>query len=152
MRGEIIGVWPDTWRGIWSRLAKHPGAPADLFCELYRELVGSFAVAPDVTALADIVDRPEQARSAFQKTKASALLGELALLEFLERAHAVTADLGGDGLSNRYFLLVEAFIEKFSLGYDLRRPFSIHPTLSGVFARLIRELKLLQREIPPSNR
>ena len=64
------------------------------------------------------------------------------MLEFLERTHAVVADLGGDQLSNRYYLLVGLFIEKFSLRYDLRRPFTIHPTLSGVFAGLIRELKL----------
>lgn len=38
MRGEIIGVWSETWREIWSKLAKHPDAPEDLFCELFREL------------------------------------------------------------------------------------------------------------------
>jgi hypothetical protein len=117
MRGEFIGVWPETWRGVWSKLAKHPSAPADLFCELYRELVGSFSDAPDVTGLADIVDQPDRARAAFRRTRIRQLC-------------------------NRYFLLVGAFIEKFSLRNDLRRPFTIHPTLSGVFARLIRELRL----------
>lgn len=141
MRGEIIGVWSETWRDIWSKLAKHPEAPDDLFCELYRELVGAFADAPDVTALADIVDNPEQARTTFRKTKAAAFRGELPLVEFFERAHNVAADLGGDPLANRYFLLLENFLEKFSLRYDLRRPLSLNPTLPGVFARLVRELK-----------
>lgn len=141
MRGEVIGVWSETWREIWSKLAKHPDAPEDLYCELYRELVGAFEVAPDVTTLADIVDQPDQARSAFRKTKATAFRGELAVLEFMERAHGIAADLGGDPLANRYFLLIEAFLEKYSLRYDLRRPFSLNPTLTGVFARLIRDLK-----------
>lgn len=141
MRGEFIGVWSETWREIWAKLAKHQAAPKDLFCELYRELVEAFVTAPDVTALADIVDAPEQARSTFRRTKASAFRGELVLLEFLERAYRVTMDLGGDALSNRYFVLMEAFLEKYSLRYDLRRPFSLHPTLPGVFARLMRELK-----------
>ena len=141
MRGEIIGVWSETWREIWSKLAKHSDAPTDLFGELYRELTGAFITPPDVTALADIVDDPDQARLAFRKTKAVAFRGELALLEFLENAHAVTTDLGGDPLSNRYFLLVESFLEKYSLRYDLRRPFTLHPTLPGVFSRLIRDLK-----------
>jgi hypothetical protein len=141
MRGEFIGVWSETWREIWATLAKHQAAPKDLFCELYRELVEAFVAPPDVTPLAEIVDSPEQARSTFRRTKASSFRGELVLLEFLERAHKVTMDLGGDDLSNRYFVLMEAFLEKYSLRYDLRRPFSLHPTLAGVFARLMRELK-----------
>lgn len=141
MRGEIIGVWSETWREIWSKLAKHPDAPDDLFCELYRELAAAFADQPDVTALADIVDNPEQARNTFRKTKAAAFRGELALVEFFERAHNVVSDLGGDPLANRYFLLLEHFLDKYSLRYDLRRPLSLNPTLPGVFSRLIRELK-----------
>lgn len=141
MRGEVIGVWSETWREVWSKLAKHPDAPEDFFCELYRELSAAFELPLDVTALADIVAEPDQARKAFQKTKATAFRGEVALLAFFERAHNVVVDLGGDPLANRYFLLTEAFLDKFSLRYDLRRPFSLNPTLPGVFARLIRELR-----------
>jgi hypothetical protein len=141
MRGEVIGVWSETWREIWSKLAKHPDAPEDLFCELYRELAGAFETTLDVTALADIVDEPDQARTVFRKTRAAAFRGEVALLEFFERAHNVVVDLGGDPLANRYFLLMEAFLDKYSLRYDLRRPFSLNPTLPGVFARLVRELR-----------
>ena len=62
MRGEVIGVWSETWRKIWSKLVKHPDAPEDLFCELYRELAAAFETPLDVTALADIVNDPAQAR------------------------------------------------------------------------------------------
>lgn len=141
MRGEIIGVWSEAWREIWSKLAKHNDAPDDLFCELYRELIVAFADPPDVTALADVVDDPVQARDAFKKTKAAAFRGEFALVQFFERAHGTLNDLGGDPLSNRYFLLLEKFLDKYSLRYDLRRPLSLNPTLPGVFARLMRELK-----------
>ena len=141
MRGEVIGVWSETWREIWSKLAKHPDAPDDLFCELYRELAAAFETPPNVTALADIVAEPTQVRKAFRTTKASKFGGEVALLGFFERAHGVVDDLGGDPLANRYFGLVEDFLEKFSLRYDLRRPCGLTPTLPGVFARLIRDLK-----------
>jgi hypothetical protein len=141
VRGEVIGVWPETWREIWSKLGKHPQAPDDLFCELYRELVGAFVDPPDVTSLTGVVDDPDQARKAFRSTKASALRGEFALVQFFERAHDALTELGGDPLSNRYFLLLDQFLEKYSLRYDLRRPLSLNPTLPGVFARLIRELK-----------
>ncbi len=141
MRGEIIGVWSETWREIWSKLAKHPEAPGDLFCELYRELAGAFETPADVTVLGDIVAAPDRARKAFGTTPATSFQGEIALLEFFECVHGVLTDLGGDPLANRYFLLTEAFLDKYSLRYDLRRPFSLSPTLSGVFARLIRELR-----------
>lgn len=142
MRGEVIGVWSETWREIWSKLAKHPDAPDDLFCELFRELnIARSTPLDPATELADIVDNSAQARAAFRRTKSSAFMGEVALLEFMERAHGVMVDLGGDPLANRYFLLTEAFLDKFSLRYDLRRPFSLNPTLPGVFARLIRDLK-----------
>ena len=141
MRGELFEVWSETWREIWVKLAKHKNAPGDLFCELYRELVGAFVECPDVTSLADIIDNPQQSRIAFMKVNASLFKGELALVEFLERAHITIVDLGDDPLANQYFLLVEKFLVKYSLRYDLRRPFSLHPTLPGIFSRLIHELK-----------
>jgi len=143
LRGEFIGVWSELWRQVWSKLSRRRDAPRDLFCELYRELNPAFVEPLDAaTELAAILDDPIEARKAFRTTKASALRGELAVIEFLERAHKPINELGGDPLSNRYFLLIERFIETYSLRYDLRRPFSLHPTLPGVFARLIRELRL----------
>lgn len=142
MRGEIIGVWRATWSEIWSKLERHKDAPDDLFCELYRELVDALIEKPDVTSLADIVDDPAQSRTIFMKTKTEAFKGEIALIEFMEQAHLILQDLGDDPLANRYFLLVEKFLQKYSLRYDLRRPFTLHPTLPGVFARLIRDLKI----------
>ncbi|MCZ8280576.1 MAG: hypothetical protein O9313_19795 [Acetobacteraceae bacterium] len=144
MRGEFIGVWSEMWREIWVKLAGHPAAPHDLFCELFRELEPAFVVRMDLAGeMADIIDDPHQSKRAFRAVKATKLRGEVAILDFLERTQPVLIDLGGDPLGNRFFQLVEQFIEKYSLRYDLRRPFSLHPTLSGVFARLIRELRHL---------
>lgn len=142
MRGEVIGVWSEMWREVWRKLAKYRDAPVDLFCELYRELNSGLVTPKDpATDLADVVDDPDQARVAFRDTKASALRGELAAIGFLERAHVVIEDFGSEALTNRYFVLIESFLDKYSLRYDLRRPFSLHPTLPGVFARLMRDLR-----------
>lgn len=62
-------------------------------------------------------------------------------IEALERAFTRIEEIAGDELSNRFYGLVEAFIGKYSLRYDLRRPFSLHPTLPGIFARLVSDLK-----------
>jgi hypothetical protein len=151
VRGEFIGVWPVTWREIWTKLARSPAAPADLFCELYRELARSLAVQPTIEELADIVDEPTQARVAFQRTRAADVRGEQAMLSFLEAVPSVLDDLGGDPLSNRYFNLLSDFIDRFSLRYDLRRPCTICPTLPGVFASLVRELQTLTEQDPHLN-
>lgn len=71
---------------------------------------------------------------------------EKQLIVVVEEAFEPINDLGGDALSNQYFQLVEQFIEKFSLRYELRRPsyartLSLHPTLPGLFSRLLRDLK-----------
>jgi len=63
-------------------------------------------------------------------------------LSALADIHAKVRDISGDALTNKYFQLVEAFIDKYSLRYDLRRPFSLHPTLPGIFARMVRSLKI----------
>ena len=38
MRGELLHVWEDTYREIWTPLAEEEGIPTDLFSQLYREL------------------------------------------------------------------------------------------------------------------
>lgn len=154
MRGEFIGVWSETWREIWFPLIDEPlgegdeGVPEDIFCELYRELAKALKAQPSIEALADIIDNPVQSREAFEKTISADLAGERAVVTFLEAVNPVLDDLGGDELSNRYFNLLAAFIDKFSLRYDLRRPCMLCPTLPGVFASLMRDLRALTSQDP----
>jgi len=143
VRGEFIGVWAETWREIWTPLFSLENVPQDVFCELYRELAPALKAPPTVEALADIIDDPSQSREAFESTRAEDFAGERGLVTFLEAAHQALDDLLGDPLSNGYFNLLVGFIEKYSLRYDLRRPCTLCPTLSGVFASLIRDLRLL---------
>jgi hypothetical protein len=143
MRGEFMGVWSETWREIWDGIAAHEAAPNDLFCELYRELAVALKEPLSVEALADIIDNPVRSKEAFEKTQVEDLASEWGLVAFLEGAHTILDDLGGDPLSNHYFNLVTAFVDKFSLRYDLRRPCTLCPTLPGVFASLVRDLKII---------
>lgn len=154
MRGEFIGVWSETWREIWLPLIDQPlgeddeGVPDDIFCELYRALAPSLATRPSVEDLADIIDNPAQSREAFEATTANDFADERALVGFCEAAHDALDELGGDELSNRYFNLLSGFIDKFSLRYDLRRPCFLCPTLPGVFASLVRDLRALSNQDP----
>ena len=65
------------------------------------------------------------------------------LVGFFEAAHEALEELGGDELTNRYFNLLSGFIDKFSLRYDLRPPCMLCPTLPGLFASLIRDLRAI---------
>jgi hypothetical protein len=148
MRGEFIGVWSETWREIWLPLIDHDDVPEDIFCELYRELTKALKSPPSVEDLADIIDVPLRSREAFEETRTEDLAGERALVSFFESAYDALEELSGDELTNRYFNLLAAFIEKFSLRYDLRRPCVLCPTLPGVFASLVRDLRVLTSADP----
>jgi hypothetical protein len=152
MRGEFIGVWSETSREIWLPLLDQPTGQddealrEDIFCDLYRALAPALKTKPSVEALAGIIDNPVQSRIAFENTKAADLNGEVPLLGFFESVHGMLEEFeepGNDELTNRYFNLLTAFIEKFSLRYDLRRPCVICPTLPGIFANLVRSLAAL---------
>ena len=84
---------------------------------------------------------PDDARRWLRDGLQAALQSEADAVSALEKAFAKIDDIGGDALSNRYVNLVQAFIEKYNLRYDLRRPFSLHPTISGVFTQLVSQLK-----------
>ena len=141
MRGEFIGVWSETWREILTTLAEQEGVPDDIYCEIYRELSEAFKEKPKPEVLADVIDDPLQSKEALQAIGADMLAGERALVAFFERTHETLDDLAGDGLSNAYFNLLSTFLDKFSLRYDLRRPCILCPTLPGVFASLVRDLR-----------
>lgn len=141
MRGEFIGIWSDLTREVWEPLAQIDGAPDDLFCELYRTVSAAFAVQLTAEELANIVDNTSEARDAFYGLTAINFLNERALTAALEQVLEALDDLGGDTLSNPYFLLLERAIQKYSLRYELRRPCLLCPTLPGIFSNLIRDLR-----------
>lgn len=141
MRGEFVGVWSETWDDIWIPVAESGAAPPDLFCELYRELAAAFAEPPSIEALADVIDDPQQSWRAFERSGDVRFSSEKALVRFFETAHEILNDLKGDELANQYYILLADFIEKYSLGYSLRRPCALSPTLSGMFGCLAEALK-----------
>jgi hypothetical protein len=143
MRGELIGVWSETIREIWDKLAHQDNAPNDLYCELYREISVAFKSQPTVEELAEVIDDPIQSKDAFQSINGDDLAGERALVKFFAKTYEALDDLGGYALSNPYYNLLDAFIEKYSLRYDLQRPCTLAPTLPGMFASLLRDLRLL---------
>lgn len=90
------------------------------------------------------INDSQASREAFERTTAKDIAGERALVGFFEAVHGTLEEFenpGDDILTNRYFNLLASFIEKFSLRYDLRRPCILCPTLPGLFASLVRDLR-----------
>lgn len=85
--------------------------------------------------------KPDDVRAWLRERLQATLTTEADAIRALEKAFQTIEDIGGDALSNRYVTLVEAFLAKYNLRYDLRRPFSLHATLTGVFAQLVAQLK-----------
>lgn len=141
MRGEFLAVWSETWDDLWAGLSSEKGSPEDLYCELYRELSQALRNKPTAQELAEIVDDTARAKEAFLNTRGKDFVGERSLVTFLEKAYEVLDDLAGDTLTNAYFNSLSAFIEKYSLRYDLRRPCTLCPTLTGVFASFMNDLR-----------
>jgi hypothetical protein len=148
LRGEFTGVWTETFREIWEPLASQETAPDDLYCELYRELSAALKRKPTPEELADIIDNPAQAKAKFESTNVADIEGERALATFFERTHDVLDELAGYSLSNSYFNLLFSFVQKFSLRYDLVRPCTLTPTLQGMFASLLRDLRIATSQDP----
>src|SRR5438874_7208023 len=148
MRCEFIAVWPETHREIWENLASLESAPNDLYCELYRALASALKSKPTVEELANVIDDAIQAKDAFKSTTVEQIAGERALVEFFEKAHEALDELGADALADRYFDLLKNFVEKFSLRYELCRPCMLRPTIPGIFASLVRDLKAVTSQDP----
>jgi hypothetical protein len=144
-----MGIWPETWREIWQPLielrlgVKAEVVPEDIFCDLYRELAKALKTPLSPGGLADIVDDPVLSREKFEEARVEDFAGERALVAFFEATYAALEELVGDELSNHYFNLLAALIDKFSLRYELRRPCTLCPTLPGIFASLVRDLRAL---------
>jgi hypothetical protein len=111
------------------------------------ELLAEFKIAMEaynqdrLTYEKALTAEPDEARQWLRDGLQNALQSEVDAVSALEKAFGTIDDIGGDALSNRYVNLVQAFIEKYNLRYDLRRPFSLHPTISGVFTQLVSQLK-----------
>lgn len=102
-------------------------------------------------AVEKTINDTHASRESFENATSTDIADERALVGFFESVHGVLEEFvssGNDALTNRYFNLLSGFIDKFSLRYDLRRPCTLCPTLPGVFASLVRDLRALTSQDP----
>jgi hypothetical protein len=116
--------------------------PGDI--EAFEEYRIEFAeFQEELEAYTDASSRPDLAWEQFKGFYLDVENSEPELVRAIEKAFDVLEEFGGDEASNSFFNSFNDFLEKYSLRYDLRRPFSLHPTLPGIFANLMRDIRNL---------
>jgi hypothetical protein len=155
MLGQLSAVWPSAWEEIWLPLFRHSEFGPDLMVDLFREHVDPpKPVKPPLqmteeellefqgklrryeTAAGDAV----AAEAFLHENLFKAPITEERAIRFLERSYSIFEEYEDGNFANLYFNQVEKFLRRFSLRYDLRRPLTLHPTLPGIFASLVRAL------------
>lgn len=137
-----------------TALSQLLGRPASLPLEEVLQEHGRDALKVEAAwrrAVERIANDPKTSRTEFERVVAKDIAGERALVGFFEAVHGILEGFESsttDSLTNRYFTLLASFIEKFSLRYDLRRPCVLCPTLPGMFASLMRDLRALAAADP----
>lgn len=128
----------------------------DLFADLYRTAFRFFKkelredqfdpqtgnIVRNAIDVARIASEPATAVREFQLIKESHFSSEAALVKFLENSYDTFLEYD-DFLARRYVLLLESFIQKYSLRYHLSQPCKLCPTLPGIFSSLVQEIKEL---------
>jgi tetratricopeptide (TPR) repeat protein len=158
---ETKGAPVELFAELYATLMPKPRVPAspaepDEFDEngvatdpAYLEALATYEAALEAYRLEKIVysealtAEPEQARIWLREGLPHTLKTETDAVRALEKAFQCIDDIGGDDLSNRYVTLVESFLKKYSIRYDFRRPFSLHPNLPGIFSAIWSEVRVL---------
>lgn len=83
----------------------------------------------------------EERARAFFRVLLGRVSTESEAIVFLEQSYEALRVYGNDGLITRFRELVVAFLLGFNLRYELRAEFSLHATMSGLFTKLISEVR-----------
>lgn len=151
MIGNIRDRWEFTWGDIWEPLGDLPKAPLDLYIQLYRTSVDYLRRRPNNQELAEIVNSPEFALSAFQSIQGRQFREEMAVVQFLERAHGLITDFGSRILVRRYAEYVSKFLQKYNLRYETAEPFILRVRLPALYGDIYEQLRQLNTTEPHLN-
>ena len=146
MRGEFLPIWRGMWEPFWVPLHKKADHK-DLFCELSRASILFEDNRADLTPFATELSNPKRGRDYFRTKHRAVVSTEAAACKFLNHIYASLVDYD-DGLAELYLTELKDFIETYSLRYEVRDECKLVPTLPGVYARMIRNLKDTLHENP----
>lgn len=85
----------------------------------------------------------ELAAKAFFRRKLAAVSTEADAIHMIESVHRALSSRVSAASAERFHDLVHQFLIQFNIRYEVRRPFALHATMSGVFSMLLSEIKLI---------
>ncbi len=141
MIGSLRESWEYTWIDIWEPLGNLPQSPLDLYIQFYRTCVDYLRRKPNNQDLAEIVNSPEMALSAFQAIEGKKFRDEISTVQFLERVHGLMTDIGSRILIRRYCEYVSKFLKKYNLRYETAEPFALRVRLPALYADIYEHLR-----------
>jgi hypothetical protein len=109
--------------------------------ELSEEELSSFQAA--TSAYEETLADTTRAKAAVRRTWFKSPTEEADAIRFLEKSYSIFDEYGDGNYANDYFNRVDRFLTRYSLRYDLRRPLTLHPTLAGIFASLVKQLRAI---------
>lgn len=149
MIGNIRERWEFTWADIWEPLGNLQQAPLDLYIQLYRTSIDYFRRRPNAQELAEIVNSPEFALSAFQTVQGRQFRDEMAVVQFLERVHELLQnDVSSRILARKYGEYVSKFLKKYNLRYETAEPFTLRVRLPSLYGDIYEQLRQVNSTNP----
>ena len=148
---------PDLWTSLFSGLIRPPVPPVTPDLPTEFDAGGYPAHESDLRAqrkyqsalveyqllrssYEDVATGSAPAKPALRAALPTLGATESTARETLQSAYDIVESYNIEVLSNKFFNLTMNFIRKFNLRYDLRRPFTFHPTPAGVYAKLFSEI------------
>lgn len=148
MIGNIRERWEFTWADIWEPLGSLPQAPLDLYIQLYRTSIDYLRRKPRYQDLEIIVNNPETAFDAFRELQGKQFRDEMAVVQFLERAHGLFMEIGSRILVRRYGEYVSKFLQKYNLRYETAEPFALRVRLPALYGDIYEQLRQVNATSP----
>ncbi len=146
MRGEFYPIWKGMWDPFWVSLYDK-AKRKDLFCELSRASILFENPRADLAPFATVLSDTAKGREFFRRQYREVVNSEDDARSFLTHIYSSLSE-DDDELAQAYFDELIDFIEVYSLRYEVRESCKLVPTLPGLYARMIRNLKDTVRENP----
>lgn len=148
MPREFLSVWQYVWPELFEPLGHCENVPDDLFMEMVQGLYRALKPQARARGFAEAVNDPGQAVRFLQALQAAHIRSESHFLQFLEGAHELFEDIERPELVPIFHHSITDFISRHNLRYRTTEPFQIAPTIEGVFASLIDELRIVAANDP----
>lgn len=154
MRGEFIRAWSYMWPEVWQRLAKHPGAGEEIYCEIYEameRLPGRLAAGDARPTIfrtpADeeedlrLRNDPKEAAKFFERLSGRQFKSEVEAIRAIERVAEWLDEEYPPLVAGRFRAIIKGFVLRHGLHYRLGTSVSFRPSMAGIVCGVVGQIE-----------